>query len=219
MLSPNQHVLEFVDAYVYKVLQPDEDESVAMHCRHCPICKVALEEAEKRYAALRAMPAPVVSEELLKRLDNRLAGRRRYRLSPLQTALAGIAAAALLIACGHYYFSSLRVSPYDLRLLGQAELMAGSEASLRVLLLDHDTAKPIGSVPVTIELRSPDGKQAMTLCKAVTDRAGTIAPQMHWPDWQDGDYQLRVTARVGSSSEQVTRGIKLHRAWQLMLSS
>ena len=32
------------------------------------------------------------------------------------------------------------------------------------------TLEPIVGVPVAIELRSPDGKQTITLCKAVTDR-------------------------------------------------
>ena len=81
--------MDFVDAYVHEVLPPDEDEAVAMHCRHCPICQVALEQAEKRFAALRALPAPSVSEQLLGNLEKRLASRRRRHFSPLQTVFAG----------------------------------------------------------------------------------------------------------------------------------
>ena len=178
MLNPNDHVLDYVDAYVHDALPRDEDEAVALHCRHCPICQVALEQARKRFAALRSLPAPPVSEKMLKDLEKRIARQRRRRFSPPQMALAGVAAAALLIGCCQVYFNSLEPSPYDLRVLGQSELLAGSDASLRVLLLNHTNARPVVGIPVSVELRSPDGRQAVTLCKAVTDRAGTIAPRI-----------------------------------------
>ncbi|HEX4141950.1 MAG TPA: alpha-2-macroglobulin family protein [Pirellulales bacterium] len=219
MLSPNQHVPDFVDAYLHKVLLPDDEEAVGLHCRHCPSCKVALEQASKRFSALQSLPTLPVSEQLLRTLQTRLSRRGRLPLSPRQRGVAGIAAVALLIGCFHLYFRSLGVSPYDLRVLGQTEVLSGSDASLRVLLLDHDAGQPMVGAPITIELVSADGKQKTTLCKAVTDSAGTIAPQLRWPDWKDGDYELRVTARVGSASERVTRGVKLRRDWQLMLGS
>ncbi len=176
MLTPNDHVLDYVDAYVHDVLPGHESQAVAAHCRHCPICQVALEQAEKRLSALRALPVPPVSDELLKGLETRIAQQRRRRLTRPQAVFAGLAAAAPLIACCHLYFAKATPSPYDLRLLGQSELLAGSQGSLRVVLLNRDNSQPVVGVPVKIELRSSDGGQAVQLCKAVTDRAGHDRP-------------------------------------------
>ncbi|HTU25593.1 MAG TPA: MG2 domain-containing protein, partial [Pirellulales bacterium] len=219
MISPNEHVLEYVDAHVHGALSRDEDKAVAIHCRRCPICKVALEEAEKRLALLESVPPAAVSPELLARAEEQLAARRRPRFRRSQLVAFAALAAALLIACCHLYIAKSGVSPYDLRVLGQNELVADSDASLRVLLVNHDTLQPIAGMPVSIDLRGPEGTPAITLARGVTDRSGTIAPRIHVPAWKDGDYELQVSARAGFGSEHVAHKVKLHRDWQLMLSS
>ena len=219
MVNPNLHVLDYVDAYLHDLLSPVEAESVARHCEQCPICQVALAEARKRYDALLALPSTPVPARLLRSVERRVSLGSRKQFLGRRLALAGAAAAALLIGCFHLYFLNLSPSPYELRVLGQSELLPGSEASLRVLMVNKYTGEPLGGVPVSIELGQPNGGEVATLASAVTDRSGTISPRLRWPDWQDGDYELRVTARPGSAPERVARGVKLRRKWQLMLSS
>ena len=51
----------------------------------------------------------------------------------------------------------MKPSPYDLNVLWQDELWAGSDASLRTRLVRQDTGKPIDNAKVRIELRQGGG--------------------------------------------------------------
>ena len=65
MLKPNDHVLDYVDSYLHDVLDDVDAEIVQRHAESCRICKVALEEARKRQAALETVPASEASGQLI----------------------------------------------------------------------------------------------------------------------------------------------------------
>src|SRR5262245_18413520 len=65
MLKPDDHVLEYLDDYLHDVLTEIEDAHLERHLEGCRICKVALEEAEKRRTAIEALPAHEASEQLI----------------------------------------------------------------------------------------------------------------------------------------------------------
>src|SRR5207244_11197878 len=109
--------------------------------------------------------------------------------------------------------------PYDVQVLGQPRLLAGSAASLRIRLIDRSTGAALAKVPVEIELRDPHSGQLAHLARFDTDADGTGQPQLQLPDWADGDYELRVTAKPAGDTETIQRTIKLERSWKLMLSS
>ena len=219
MIKPDDHVLEYVDAYLHDaLLSPRDREQVAAHCEACPICRVALEEARRRQEIMQSLP-PIEAPEALIRAA--LARVDRHRVSQYKWIRAGVLAAAaalVLLGTANIYFYNMAPSPFDLRVMGQADLLTGAEASLRVLLLDPRDASPRPDVPVDIELVG--AKQAVVrLAHFTTDRFGSGTVQMQMPDWDPGRYKLRVTARPAGHTESIEQTVTLRRSWQLMLTS
>ncbi len=214
------HVLDQVDAYVHDALYHDERKYVAAHCRTCPVCKVALEEAEKRLAVLQTLPAAEPSEQLIQATLNNIdtdEQRRALRRRRVRRALIWSAAAAILIVAGlHLYHWSLAPSPFDLRVFGQTRWVGGALAGLRVQVRDHDRDAPIENATVRIELRAPGSQAWLKLANFTTDEQGTGQPRFQLPEAKSGDYELRVTARPGGV---ITRTVKIERSWKIMLSS
>src|SRR5262249_42611757 len=44
-------------------------------------------------------------------------------------------------------------------------------------------------------------------------------PRFQLPDWEDGSYELRITAQPDGKREEFTRSVRLRRSWKLMLAS
>src|SRR5262249_25164980 len=216
------HVLDYVDDYWHDGLSAGEDKYIEEHCQRCPICKVALDEAEKRHTAFQAVPASEGSEQLVQKTLARVtdldARQQRRRRLLRRAILPAVAACVALLGIVHIYFLNLSPSPYDLTLLGQAQLFAGSDGSLRVRVLHHERGQGVNDVPVNIDLLDPKTDQVVHLASFNTDDQGTGRPRFKLPDWPDGEYQLRAAARPGGT-ETIPRTIKLVRAWKLMLTS
>lgn len=221
MSDANEHVSELVDDYLHDLLPADRAAHVERHSAACPACKAALEEARQRLAALLAMPPCEASGQLLEAALHGIAEherrRRRWRRRVLATAGGLVAATVLVLGGLHLYYSNLKPTPYDLIVLGQRDLLASTNAALRVRLLDRRNDKPLAGVPVTVELRGPAG--VAELASFVTDSLGAGQPRFRLPDWADGTYELRVVARTPDGPEEVTRPVRLTRSWKLMLTS
>lgn len=225
MPQHEKHVLDFVDAYLFDVLEPTEADYVESHCRRCRICKVALEEARKRQGALDGVPPCEASEQLLQATLDRIedAGTRavpkpRSRRWMVKVITSALAASLLLLGSTNLYYLNLRPSPYDLELLGQENLFADTDGSLRVRLLDQNNGQPVANVPVTISMKR--GTETVQLCSFTTDGDGSGSPSFRVPDWADGRYELHVRAKTGwTSTENIQRPVQLKRSWKLMLSS
>ena len=219
MNGPKDHVVEYVDAYLHELLSDQEMSFVEEHCAQCPICHLALEEAQERFAAMQTLPAVEASEDLIAATQSRIhvsaAASRKRQVIGWSTA----AAAALILACVHLYYANLTPSPYDLRILGQTELIPGSDASIRVLMFNRDTRRPVEGVPVDVKLVGKEPGQAIQLASFVTDGSGSASPRIRLPQWEDGDYALTVRARPGFWNESATRTVKLRRSWNLMLTT
>src|SRR5262249_23357267 len=160
MLDHTDHVVNHVDTYLHDALDAADAAYVERHCDGCRVCKLALDEARKRFAALQTLPAIEPSEQLiqatLKGIDAHHGRMTRVRRWFVGVSAGGLAAAALLIGMLHLYYLHLTPTPYDLRILGQSRLLAGSVASLRIRLIDKPSGKPMEGVPVEVELRGPD---------------------------------------------------------------
>ena len=219
MMSTDDHALNYVDAYLHGALDSSLAFRVERHCEECPTCRVAMAEARARFATLKAIPGMEASQELIQKTEARIAQQGRAWPSPVSVLWSLVAAAAIVIACFHVYFENLSPSPYDLRLLGQRELFSGSDASVRVVLLSRPSEQPLVGVPVDIELANKGRDHTIRLASFTTDRFGSGAPQLRLPEWEDGEYNLSVRARFARDEEIVLRTIKLHRKWQVMLSS
>ena len=145
----------------------------------------------------------------------------RNRLSKYagRALIAFTAVAALIIGAVHVHFNRMSATPYDLRLLGQSELLAGSTASLRLAVFDRDAKRPMPGVPVEVALYDPANSREITLASFTTDGRGSGSPRLKLPDWEAGSYQLRVTATPDGVTESLSRLIELKRRWRLMLST
>lgn len=232
-----EHVHELVDDYLHDLLSREEAEQVRAHCSTCASCRAALDEARRRLAALEAVPRSEPSEELVQEtLDGVADYERRRRRRPLRYALAvlGLAAAAALTVGGlQVYYNQLTPTRSDLKVLGQSQLLAGSEASLRILLIRREPGHPgvyvrWANMPVEVTLRDRRGERSVKLATVTTDDLGTAQPRFTVPDWPEGDYELHVSGGVfekrglgqlGGDTESVIRPVRLVRSWQVMLSS
>ncbi len=125
----------------------------------------------------------------------------------------------VLLGAANLYYLRLAAAPIDLRILGQTDLFAGAEASLRVLLQDPRTGVALSNVPFEIDLLGSDDRPTVRLASLATDQFGSGAVRMQMPDWLPGKYRLRIRARPGGADETVVEPITLRRSWQLILTS
>src|SRR5438876_8681782 len=96
LLKRGEHALEYVDDLLHGVLTEADAAEVRAHCQQCPICQVALGEAEKRYEALSTVPPAEPSERLIAQTLHRLKRRsikREWTKGRVMTWL-GVALAA-----------------------------------------------------------------------------------------------------------------------------
>jgi hypothetical protein len=223
MLNPSDHVLDHVDSYLHDVLDDVDAEIVQQHAERCPICKVALEEARKRQAALETVPASEASGQLIRATLAKIDGyeqtrRRRRKILGWGVALP-MAACIAILSCVHLYYLNLAVTPCSLEILGQSTLLAGTSGSLRVRLVHHQTGMPIPGVPVDIDLRDSHSDRNVRLASFTTNAEGTGQPRFELPEWGDGDYELQIVARPTSGPEVLTEKVHLKRSWKVMLTS
>ncbi len=223
MIKPNEHVLDHVDDYWHEVLDAEDSDAVRQHCDDCSICAAGLAEAKKRFEALKAVAVSEPSEQLMRETVEAIEMKERRQSKAWKivrrAALTVTAASILIIGSFNVYFSTLRPTPYDLRLYGQTKLLSGTSASVRVAVFNIDTGQPSPGIPGSIELYDRANNQSVTLASFTTDQQGTASPLMEVPDWPQGSYELRLQAKTGFTGEGVQRNIELTRKWKLMLSS
>ena len=223
MLTPEDNLLDYVDDYVHGLLSPDEARLVARFCENSKLGQAALEDARQRYEALQQLPPAEASESLIRNtlgaIDTKVTRRERRQKRYLQAVLLVTAASALFISLLNIYYYRLQASPYDLRLLGQAQLLSGSQASLRVAMVDQASGAPVAGVPVHVALYNPSSGEQVQLASATTDEEGVAGPRFQLPSWEEGSYQLRVAARTSRGDERLEQIVQLRRDWRLMLST
>lgn len=220
---PLPHVADLVDDYVHDLLPEAEAERVSAHCQACAACAAALDAAGQRLAAMRALPPVEASQQLVDQTVDRVA-RRVHRREQVWwwwsrgTALA-TAATVLILGGLHAWCWNLRPTPYDLRILGQESLQAGTQAQLRVGVFHRHSGQPVAGAPVTIELLDSRNGSSLRLASFQTGDDGSQVAELNLPDWEEGNYQLRLIAAPHGTQEQVQRAIRLRRDWKLMLTT
>lgn len=223
MLKPGDHIVDFADDYLHDLLSASDSRYVKDHCATCAICQLAMEEAGQRQALLRSLPMAEPSEQLIRQTMSKITGRDRRRRNLSRNGwrifLGALAAAAVFVAAAHLYFANLSPSPYDLKVLAESDFLSDTQASLRAVVMRNDDAKALADVPVAIDLLDTGTNASVHLADFRTNADGTGQPEFRLPDWKDGDYQLRITAKPGGESETLNQSVKLRRSWKLMLSS
>ncbi|MFI5379009.1 MAG: MG2 domain-containing protein [Tepidisphaerales bacterium] len=223
MLRHDDHVVDYVDDYLHDLLEADDARYVRRHCDFCPICGLAMEQARQRLALVQSGPPSEPSQELIARTVARVKDRvewgSRMRKIAWRSFAGAMVAAVLIIGMCHLYYLNLSPTPYDLRVVAQSEMLSDTEASLRAVLVRDAGATPVAGAKVNIDLLDPGTKNVVHLASFTTDRLGTGQPRFRLPAWQDGKYELRITATPSGTTEHITRSIKLQRSWKVMLST
>ncbi len=217
----SEHVADLAESYVHGLLDATSADRVAFHCLTCPVCKEAVEQARARLDRLKAVPGdkapPPLIQTTLQRVGTDVR-RGRWRKRVGWAALGTVAAAALLLLCLNTYVNHMEATPYDLVVLGQRDLLAATNATLRIRLLDRKTNTPVAGAPVTVEFLHPDTHKVELTTTCQTDAHGGSQPSFRLPD-TDGDYELRVTAQTPRGPEIVEEKVHIARSWKIMLSS
>ncbi len=223
MIKPDENLLDYVDDYVHGLLSVEDAEIVRQFCKTSRLGQVALEEARQRYAAMQSVPPVEASEDLVQKTirsieanDNERQQRWWYYRHVVFWAAA---AAVLIIGSVNAYYYHLQAAPFDVRLLGQSQLLAGSYAALRVAVWNVRDDRPMAGIHVSVSLYNPANDHEFPLADLVTDANGTATPRFELPDWEDGRYELRVVAQAHRTPEALTRTIHLRRDWRLMVST
>ncbi len=155
--------------------------------------------------------------DTLRRLSDHDQKRRRWRIRFFVGSFAVLAASALLLIGAQMYYNRLTASPYDLVVLGQRNLLAATNSSLRIRLMNRAGDSPLAGVPVVVELCG--NGQSAELARFDTDAQGGGQPRFALPDWPNGEYELIVTAQTPGVAETIARSVRLTRSWKLMLTS
>jgi hypothetical protein len=209
-MSPlHEHVLDRLDAYLDGTLSADDMAAVRRHCRACETCRAAFESVSgtSKTTAAGGWASPRSSS-----------ARRRIRFWP--AFWMTWAAAAVIVSGLFTYYTTAEPTPYDLRVLGQSSWLPGSDAALHLRLLRKDGRREPGA-PVTVDLADDRTGRRVQLASLETGGHGEAAARFRLPDWPEGRYQLRVTARPRGAGrpEVVEKEIAVRRSWRLMAST
>lgn len=236
----DQHVDSLVDDYLHELLSPDEANRVERHCAECAACRDALEAARSLLAALRAVPPCEPSDELIRQTLLRLqsaplvdkeltmssttpkpVARKRspwHRRVWLSLAVAA-SLAAIAIGVMQSRWQQHAPSPYDLRILGQNQLLQGTPINLRLAVYDRSRNQFAANLPVHVKLVSRGSKAVVSETKIETAAGGPTNVSFDPPADLRGDFDLVVSAQTDSNeSEQLQQVVTIRRAVRLMLS-
>jgi len=113
--------------------------------------------------------------------------------------------------------SRFLVPPLETRVLGQNTWQRGGPASLRVIVLNHQTGR---SVPAQVRLTLAGPKKAAyTLWTGETNAAGTVDASFRAPRAAPGAYTLRVQVDSADGGDVVTQPLTLAESVRTLLSS
>ena len=104
------------------------------------------------------------------------------------------------------------------RMIGQTEYLAGSDAAIRVLVSDAGSEDAALTGTVRAELLIPQ-QRARPLFSGRLNRHGTLAAQFHFPAGLEGKYDIRLIADTPIGSAEYTQPIELKDPALIMLTT
>ncbi|MGC8669166.1 MAG: MG2 domain-containing protein [Chthonomonadales bacterium] len=116
--------------------------------------------------------------------------------------------------------NGFNLPPIETQVLGQSRWLRGGPAALRVIVMNHDTGRPVRAA-VTIALASAQDKShaPVTLFSGNTSSLGTLNARFTVPALLPGAYDLRVGVKSSIGNDEVIQPIRVERAEQILLTS
>ncbi|MCW3095536.1 MAG: Large extracellular alpha-helical protein [Chthonomonadaceae bacterium] len=117
--------------------------------------------------------------------------------------------------------SEFTISPLETRVLGQRNWLRGGPAGLRVIVLDHQTGKPVRAQVIANLERMENGKPVpvQTLYTGTTNGLGTLDASFNAPAMEPGAYQLHIDVKSALGNDTVQQLIQLTESVQVLLTS
>jgi hypothetical protein len=104
------------------------------------------------------------------------------------------------------------------RILGQKSYLAGSQATMRILVTDTNNQEIHGKGSVKVELLIP-GQKSELLFEGALNHGGSVAAQLHFPADLKGSYQLHFIAETALGSAEFTQSIELKDTASILLTT
>ena len=120
------------------------------------------------------------------------------------------------------YYSDLpnQISQHETMVFGQARLIPGSQAAMRVVVRDSKDASPLPGADIRVSLRSAAGGLAQTLYQGRTDALGTAEVAFKVPaEGADAEQTLVIETRSSLGSDVVERRVTLERDYRVLIST
>jgi len=111
------------------------------------------------------------------------------------------------------------ISPLETVVRGQSTWLAGGPASLRVIVTNHQTGRPVqGNVKVSLAGKDRPAAGPALLFQGPL-RSGTLATTFGLPDLAPGAYDLSVRVASNLGDDVVTRPVTIKRETQILLTT
>lgn len=112
------------------------------------------------------------------------------------------------------------VSPLETMVLGQSRWLRGGPASLRVVVNDHETDKPVrAGVSISVAaLKDGKAEKAISLYSGRTNEEGTLDAAFRAPATPPGQYELRVAVDSPLGPDEVKQPIQLEESERVLLT-
>jgi uncharacterized protein YfaS (alpha-2-macroglobulin family) len=155
------------------------------------------------------------------------AGIRLSRWIRLTIGLVVVLAALGVIIVRHgrgRTVSAAELSSLETRMLGQSRWLAGGPASLRIIVSDHKTGKPVpADVKLLLQTPKKEGEKTdpspTPLYAGDTNRLGTVDAQFTVPDVSAGNYTLVAQVKTRLGTDEITQPIELTESVQVLLTA
>jgi uncharacterized protein YfaS (alpha-2-macroglobulin family) len=128
-------------------------------------------------------------------------------------------ASTLIALRGRSQENAFLPSPLETHLIGQREWFAGSNASLRIVVRNHNSDKPISGAQVSVALLHRDSGRSTKLMSGRTDEHGTIEQAFKVPSWAVGRNELSVEVRTPIGEDKITETITVREEARIMLTT
>ncbi len=120
----------------------------------------------------------------------------------------------------HYTNLPDRLSQQQTIILGQTNMVPGSQAGLRVLVQDSRDSSPLRDADVTVSLRPAAGGEAVPLYSGKTDSSGNVNVSFKLPaEIQDPAQVLVIETKSSLGEEHVEKSVTLQRDYRVLLTT